>query len=400
MTRIALLSTSDTDLLSARSCGAEYAMANPSRLDLDTLPGLLDQRRPRRRAAARLGAVVAGRLRRRARLRPPGRRARRRADAGRGADEPLHRPGRHRGRGAPVPRRGRPGQPREPARLPLRHRPADRRGLRPARHPAGLGLGRATGEWRKPEREWRRMARHAVSEQPECATRGTRAGRRPVLPGARGERQQRFRARAGRRDRRNRCGRRRPDLQLVAAVGAGRPLRRARHPRRAGRHRARCRRHDAGLGERRRRRRGVGRRAHEGPRHPDPAGPLPHLEPRGVGGVRRGRHAARLGQPDRHPRVRRPHHHRAVLVQGDRRGRPAALRRRPRAMRAGGRHRRQPRATAPRPARRAQGRADAVGVPHQAQPGRQRGRPRHPGLGHPPAPAPARRGLRPRSGRR
>ncbi len=41
MTRIALLSTSDTDLLSARSSGAEYAMANPSRLDLDALPGLL-----------------------------------------------------------------------------------------------------------------------------------------------------------------------------------------------------------------------------------------------------------------------------------------------------------------------------------------------------------------------
>src|SRR5687767_3945038 len=41
MTRIALLSTSDTDLLSARSSGAEYALANPSRLDLDGLPELL-----------------------------------------------------------------------------------------------------------------------------------------------------------------------------------------------------------------------------------------------------------------------------------------------------------------------------------------------------------------------
>ena len=71
-----------------------------------------------------------------------------------------------------------------------------------------------------------------------------------------------------------------------------------------------------------------------------------------------------------------------------------------RALRPGGRHRRQPRAVAPRAAGRAQGRADAVGVPHQAQPGRQRGRPRHPGLGHPAAPPHARRGLRPRSGRR
>jgi cobaltochelatase CobN len=31
--RIALLSTSDTDLLSARSCGGDYAWANPARVD-------------------------------------------------------------------------------------------------------------------------------------------------------------------------------------------------------------------------------------------------------------------------------------------------------------------------------------------------------------------------------
>ncbi|MDR7087969.1 cobaltochelatase CobN [Aeromicrobium panaciterrae] len=36
MTRIALLSTSDTDLLSARSSGADYVLANPSRLDVAT----------------------------------------------------------------------------------------------------------------------------------------------------------------------------------------------------------------------------------------------------------------------------------------------------------------------------------------------------------------------------
>ena len=34
MPRVALLSTSDTDLLSARSSGADYALANPSRLDV------------------------------------------------------------------------------------------------------------------------------------------------------------------------------------------------------------------------------------------------------------------------------------------------------------------------------------------------------------------------------
>ncbi|MFC9789590.1 cobaltochelatase subunit CobN [Rhodococcus sp. NPDC127528] len=39
---ILLLSTSDTDLLSARASGAEYRWANPSRLLVDDLPGLLD----------------------------------------------------------------------------------------------------------------------------------------------------------------------------------------------------------------------------------------------------------------------------------------------------------------------------------------------------------------------
>ena len=43
MPRVALLSTSDTDLLSARSSHADYALANPSRLDVATeLPAVLD----------------------------------------------------------------------------------------------------------------------------------------------------------------------------------------------------------------------------------------------------------------------------------------------------------------------------------------------------------------------
>ncbi|GAA3523666.1 cobaltochelatase subunit CobN [Aeromicrobium panaciterrae] len=43
MTRIALLSTSDTDLLSARSSGADYVLANPSRLDVATeLPPVIE----------------------------------------------------------------------------------------------------------------------------------------------------------------------------------------------------------------------------------------------------------------------------------------------------------------------------------------------------------------------
>src|SRR5262245_47230437 len=38
---IVLLSTSDTDLLSARACGAEYRLANPSRIRTEDLPALL-----------------------------------------------------------------------------------------------------------------------------------------------------------------------------------------------------------------------------------------------------------------------------------------------------------------------------------------------------------------------
>src|SRR5215203_4939373 len=43
MTRIALLSTSDTDLLSARASGADYVLANPARLDVASeLPPTID----------------------------------------------------------------------------------------------------------------------------------------------------------------------------------------------------------------------------------------------------------------------------------------------------------------------------------------------------------------------
>ncbi len=39
---VALLSTSDTDLLAAKACGAPYRLANPARLDAGGLPALLD----------------------------------------------------------------------------------------------------------------------------------------------------------------------------------------------------------------------------------------------------------------------------------------------------------------------------------------------------------------------
>ena len=39
---IVLLSTSDTDLLSARASGAGYRLGNPSRLSAEDVPALLD----------------------------------------------------------------------------------------------------------------------------------------------------------------------------------------------------------------------------------------------------------------------------------------------------------------------------------------------------------------------
>jgi cobaltochelatase CobN len=41
LTRVALLSTSDTDLLSARASGADFVVGNPARLEMDTLSSLL-----------------------------------------------------------------------------------------------------------------------------------------------------------------------------------------------------------------------------------------------------------------------------------------------------------------------------------------------------------------------
>ena len=42
MTRIALLSTSDTDLLTARACGADYVLANPGRAGHTEMGGVLE----------------------------------------------------------------------------------------------------------------------------------------------------------------------------------------------------------------------------------------------------------------------------------------------------------------------------------------------------------------------
>ena len=60
----------------------------------------------------------------------------------------------------------------------------------------------------------------------------------------------------------------------------------------------------------------------------DPPGAVPDGLAGRLGGQRRGPVAARRGRADSRPRVRRAADHGAVLVQGDRRGRPAVVRRR------------------------------------------------------------------------
>jgi cobaltochelatase CobN len=77
-------------------------------------------------------------------------------------------------------------------------------------------------------------------------------------------------------------------------------------------------------GGRRRGRPGVGR-----PRHPHAARPLPHLRSCLVGRLGRGHVAAGRRHPGGGAGVRRPDHHGSLLVQGGRRRRSAALRRRP-----------------------------------------------------------------------
>ena len=100
---------------------------------------------------------------------------------------------------------------------------------------------------------------------------------------------------------------------------------------------------------------------------------------------------ARRGHPGGGAGVRRPDHHGAVLVQGDRRRRAAALRPRPRALPAGRRDRGQPRPAAAHPAGAAPDRDRAVGLPDQALPDRQRRRAGHAGLVDQTAPGDARR---------
>ncbi len=255
-----LLSTSDTDLLSARASGAPWRLGNPARLDDAGIAALVDGselvvvrilgvRRQYEELLAPLLAgpapvvVLGGEQVPDAELMelstvPMGVATEAHAYLAQGGPENL-------GQLLPVP---------------LRHRAAHRRGLRAAVR--GAGLGRAG-----PHRP------HV--ERP--------AGRRPLLPGPPPGREHRVRRVAVHRDR----GRRGPGaagVHLVAAVGRRRAAGDAAHRRRDGRHRAGGRRLPAGHRPGRWGRRRLGRRRARRPRRPGHPGPVPDR-----GRARRGR---------------------------------------------------------------------------------------------------------------
>ena len=227
MTRIALLSTSDTDLLSARASGADYLWANPSKAAHTELAEALDRCDlvvvrllgspkdlcsgfERFRAAGKPMVVVGGEQ-----------------TARRGPDGAVDRPPRGRRRGPPLPRPGRPRQPRSAARLRVRHRAAHRRRVRAARRAAQLGCAAPTGppELRGDDSPGRASSSTGPSSPP--ATPPT--SRRSPMPSTRGA------AKASRST---------PPRCAMPRRSARTP----RHPRRVDHHRARRRGHPAGDG--------------------------------------------------------------------------------------------------------------------------------------------------------
>ena len=138
--------------------------------------------------------------------------------------------------------------------------------------------------------------------------------------------------------------------------------------------------------ERRRRRRGVGRRADGRARHPGPPGPVPHQQPRRVGGLRRRRHARSTPRPRSRSRSstaassprRSPSRRSTRTASPTTSPTPSAAPASPASRCSHARLRTLPNAEK-------QARAGAVGLPDQARPHRQRRRPRHPGLDDPAA---------------
>ena len=357
---IVLLSTSDTDLLSARASGAGYRLANPARLAVEDLPSLLEG------ATAVVVRLLGGRQ-----AWPDG------LDAIAASGVPMIVLG---GEATPDAElmalstvaggvvaeahaylaHGGPENLRQLARF-----------LSDAITLTGVGFEppAATPTWGILERQ---------GQEPQGRRRPGR--RHPVLPRPSRGGKHRLRARPRRRRRGGR-GTPAPGVLLLAAHGRTRADRRPARRGRDRRHRARRRRSGARHRGRRRRRRELGRRRAGQPGRPDPAGPVPDLVAGPVGRKRPGADPAGRRHPGRDPRVRRPADHGALLVQGSGARRPDQLRHRSGAHRAGGRDRREARQAAARPSQAAAHRDHALGLPDQARPHRQRGRAGQPRVG-------------------
>ena len=268
-------------------------------------------------------------------------------------------PGGRRRRGARLPGAGRPGQPRPAARLPLRHGAAHRAGLR--RRPPSAGLGRAASGPRASEADGPVVgvlyyrAQHSRATPPSSRPVPTRSR----TPGGRG----RCRSTAPR------CAAPSPSccdalaaadalVVTVLAAGGTKPA-------------------DASA---RRRRRGLGRRRARRAGRADPAGPVPDQQPRAPGpssdeGLSPLDAATQVAVPEFDGRlITVPFSFKEI----DADGLPRYVADPERAARVAGIAVRHARLRHIPTAERAD-RADAVGVPDQARPHRQRRRPGHPG---------------------
>ena len=290
---VLLLSTSDTDLITARASGAHYRWANPSRLvdgELEELLAGADVAVVRILGGYRawqdgIDTVVASGL---PTVVVSG-------EQSPDADLMGHSTTPRR-RGTAVPHLSRSRRRREPAAtacLSLRHAADDGPRLRAPGDHAELGHPRPGGS--RPRRPHNRGA---------------------LLPRPASCRQHRLRRGAVRRHRGCRRSAAAGFLRL-AADSRRRTAGPAQHRRGDGHHRAgRWRRHTR-HGHRRRQRRQLERGPSGGAGHPDPAGPVPDQFPSAVAGQRRRPVPARRRHPGRGAGVRRAHHHGSVLVQGD-----------------------------------------------------------------------------------
>ena len=136
---VLLLSTSDTDLITARASGARLSVGESVAAGRRRARRAAGRRRHRRRPHPRRVSGLAGRHRHRRRQRGADRRGQRRAVARRRADGPLHRPRGRRGAGPRLSGPGRRGEPPPTARLPVRHAADDRLRLRAAGRPRRAG---------------------------------------------------------------------------------------------------------------------------------------------------------------------------------------------------------------------------------------------------------------------